>query len=62
VGASIVAGDEEDGLHTVFAGGVDELHLSITVERSSISASPFGSSVGEEFRSIQCRRRAILSI
>jgi hypothetical protein len=45
------AGDEEDGLHIVFVGGVDELHLSITMERSSIYASPFRSSVGGEFRS-----------
>jgi hypothetical protein len=30
---------------TVFAGGVGELHLSITVERSSIFTSPFGSSI-----------------
>jgi hypothetical protein len=54
VGASITAGDEEDGLRTVFVGRVDELHLSIMMDRSSISASPFGSSIGEEFRSAQC--------
>jgi hypothetical protein len=47
---------------TVFVGGVDELHLSITMERHSIFASPFGSSVGEEFHSAQCHRRAILGI
>jgi hypothetical protein len=43
-------------------GRVDELHLSMTVERSSIFASPFGSSVREEFCSEQCHRRAILGI
>jgi hypothetical protein len=62
VGASIVAGEEEGRPRTVFAGGVGALHLSISVERSSISGSPFASSVGEELRSAQCRRRAILSI
>jgi hypothetical protein len=52
--------DEQEGgassclRHTMFAGGVDELYLPITVEPGSIFASPFGSSVGEELRSVQC--------
>jgi hypothetical protein len=29
VGASITIGDEEDGLHTLFVRGVNELHFSI---------------------------------
>jgi hypothetical protein len=47
--------DEEDGLCLLFVRGVDELHLSITVERSSILPSPIGSSVGEKFCISQCR-------
>jgi hypothetical protein len=49
-------------MHTVFAGDVEELHLSITVETCSISASRFGSSVGGEFRDAQCCGRPILRL
>jgi hypothetical protein len=42
VGASIMIGDEEDGLHTLFVRGVNELHFSIKVERSFISAYSVG--------------------
>jgi hypothetical protein len=50
------------GLHTVFAGDVQELQLSVTVDTCSISTSRFGSLVGGEFCDAQCQGRPILTL
>jgi hypothetical protein len=49
-----VVGDEEGRPVTVSASSLHEIHLSITVNTSSIFESPFGLSFGGVFRDTQC--------
>jgi hypothetical protein len=47
---------------TVFASSIQELHISIIIDRSCIFRSPFASSVGGNFFDAQCRKTLILSL